>query len=87
MCSRCEAVRARTPRLSWEGVQFSYNDKMFAFSVLEVRPGNAVSLIETDMNVEFAPPLDYVEPEPVGAKGVSCASGGEWLRSDHSLPW
>ena len=43
--------------------QFSYNDKMFAFNVLEVRPGNAVSIVETDMNVDFAPPLDYVEPE------------------------
>ncbi len=43
--------------------QFTYNDKKFAFNVLEVRPGNAVSIVETDMNVDFAPPLDYVEPE------------------------
>jgi ubiquitin fusion degradation protein 1 len=42
--------------------QFTYNDKKFAFNVLEVRPGNAVSIVETDMNVDFAPPLDYVEP-------------------------
>lgn len=48
--------------------QFSYNDKMYAFNVLEVRPGNAVSIVETDMNVDFAPPLDYVEPEPEPVK-------------------
>ena len=41
---------------------FQYNDKKFAFNVLEVRPGNAVSIVETDMNVDFAPPVDYVEP-------------------------
>jgi ubiquitin fusion degradation protein 1 len=43
--------------------QFSYNDKKFAFNVLEVRPGNSVSIVETDINVDFAPPLDYVEPD------------------------
>lgn len=42
--------------------QFSYNNKKFAFNVLEVRPGNAVSIVETDINMDFAPPLDYVEP-------------------------
>jgi len=30
---------------------------------METRPANAVTIIECDMNVEFAPPLDYVEPE------------------------
>lgn len=25
-------------------------------------PGNAVSIIECDMNVEFAPPVGYTEP-------------------------
>jgi len=48
--------------------QFSYNDKKFAFNVLEVRPGNAVSIVETDINVDFAPPLDYVEPDYKAAK-------------------
>lgn len=42
---------------------FQYNDKKFSFNVLEVRPGHAVSIVETDMNVEFAPPVDYVEPK------------------------
>ena len=50
--------------------QFRYNGKLFAFNVLELRPGNAVSIVETDMNVDFAPPLDYVEPEaPAAAAG------------------
>ena len=31
--------------------------------VLETRPGSAVSIIECDMNVEFAPPVGYKEPK------------------------
>jgi len=31
--------------------------------VLETRPGEAVSIIECDMDVEFAKPIDYIEPE------------------------
>ena len=65
--------------------QFSYNGKMFAFNVLEVRPGNAVSIVETDMNVDFAPPLDYVEPEPEAPKAPA-ALGGELQPDVHVVP-
>lgn len=30
---------------------------------METKPGNAVSIIECDMNVEFAPPVGYTEPQ------------------------
>ncbi|KAL6528821.1 hypothetical protein OROMI_028997 [Orobanche minor] len=33
----------------------------FYLDVLEVSPGDAVSLVDTDCRVEFAPPLDYRE--------------------------
>ena len=36
--------------------------KGYELSVLEVKPGNAVSIIECDMNVEFAAPVGYKEP-------------------------
>ncbi|XP_065842562.1 ubiquitin recognition factor in ER-associated degradation protein 1-like [Oscarella lobularis] len=39
-----------------------YNKKGYELSVLEVKPGNAVSIIECDMNVEFAAPVGYKEP-------------------------
>lgn len=32
---------------------------------MEVKPGNAVSIIECDMNVEFDAPEGYVEPSSV----------------------
>jgi len=44
---------------------FFYNDEVFEIAVLEVKPGakmNAITTIETDISVDFAPPVGYVEP-------------------------
>lgn len=30
--------------------------------VVEAKPGNAISVVDTDCEVDFAPPLDYVDP-------------------------
>lgn len=45
---------------------FEYNDEVYDIAVLDVKPETAkmgVSMIETDVSVEFAPPVGYVEPE------------------------
>lgn len=44
-------------------IALNYNDRIYEMRVLEVKPGNAVSIIECDMNVEFAPAVGYQEPE------------------------
>ncbi|KAK4301709.1 hypothetical protein Pmani_026167 [Petrolisthes manimaculis] len=44
-------------------IALNYNDRIYEMRVLEVKPGNAVSIIECDMNVEFAAPIGYQEPE------------------------
>lgn len=44
---------------------FLYNEQVFEINVLEVKPDSpqgAISVVETDVEVDFAPPLDYVEP-------------------------
>lgn len=40
-----------------------YNNKKYFINVVEAKPSSAVSIIETDCEVDFAPPLDYKEPE------------------------
>ncbi|KAJ8898300.1 hypothetical protein PR048_003660 [Dryococelus australis] len=50
-------------------IAIHYNEKLYQLCVLEIQPGTAVSIIECDMTVEFAPPLDYEETEP-GLKPV-----------------
>lgn len=41
----------------------AYNNKKYYIDIIETRPSNAISIIETDCEVDFAPPLDYKEPE------------------------
>ena len=47
---------------SGDVVAITYNDHVYELRVLETKPGNAVSIIECDMNVEFAAPVGYTEP-------------------------
>ncbi|KAK0673442.1 putative ubiquitin fusion degradation protein 1 [Cercophora samala] len=45
---------------------FEYNDEIYEMAVLEVKPETdkmGVCMIETDVSVDFAPPVGYVEPE------------------------
>lgn len=44
-------------------IAISYNSHVYEVCVLETKPGDAVSIIECDMNVEFAAPVGYKEPE------------------------
>ncbi|KAI8149206.1 ubiquitin fusion degradation protein UFD1-domain-containing protein, partial [Fennellomyces sp. T-0311] len=47
-------------------IQINYNDKMYAIKVLDVKPNfeehSGISIVETDLEVDFAPPVGYVEP-------------------------
>jgi len=44
-------------------IAVNYNQKAYELCVLETKPDNAISIIECDMNVEFAAPVGYKEPE------------------------
>jgi len=37
----------------------------YLINVLECKPQDQICCVEADINVDFAPPLDYVEPAPV----------------------
>lgn len=53
---------------------FLYNDTTYEIAVLEVKPQGdkkAVSVQETDLEVDFAPPVGYQEPSRTGASGTS----------------
>lgn len=41
----------------------AYNNKKYYIDIIEAKPSNAITIIETDCEVDFAPPLDYKEPE------------------------
>jgi ubiquitin fusion degradation protein 1 len=44
-------------------IMIPYNNKKYYIDVVETKPSPAISIIETDCEVDFAPPLDYIEPE------------------------
>lgn len=45
-----------------DAICLHYNGKKYFIDVVDAKPGNAISVIETDCEVDFAPPHDYVEP-------------------------
>lgn len=59
---------------------FEYNDEVYDVAVLDVKPETdkmGVSMIETDVSVDFAPPVGYVEPERnSGTSTPSTRAGG-----------
>ncbi|PGH33821.1 ubiquitin fusion degradation protein 1 [[Emmonsia] crescens] len=60
---------------------FSYNDQIYEMAVLETKPQhskNAISVLETDLEVDFAAPVGYEEPKRVSGTSTpqSAASGG-----------
>ncbi|KAI8641563.1 ubiquitin fusion degradation protein UFD1-domain-containing protein, partial [Parasitella parasitica] len=47
-------------------VQINYNNRVYEIQVMEVKPHfedhHGISIVETDLEVDFAPPVGYVEP-------------------------
>uniref|UniRef100_A0A7N0T1P6 Ubiquitin fusion degradaton protein n=1 Tax=Kalanchoe fedtschenkoi TaxID=63787 RepID=A0A7N0T1P6_KALFE len=46
-----------------DSIMVAYNNKKYYIDIVETKPAHAISIIETDCEVDFAPPLDYKEPE------------------------
>jgi Ubiquitin fusion-degradation protein len=60
---------------------FHYNDQVYEMAVLEAKPANeknAISVLETDLEVDFAPPVGYEEPKvPSGVSTPRSVAGGK----------
>lgn len=46
-----------------DNITIHYNNHKYEIEIIETKPANAISIIETDVNVDFAPPKDYDEPQ------------------------
>jgi len=65
---------------------FAYNDNIYRMRVIETKPAhpsNAICTIETDLGVDFKPPVGYEEPKrtsgtstPRSGKGIMADKGG-----------
>jgi len=50
-------------------IVIDYNQKRYEIEIVECKPAQAISIIEADVNVDFAPPKDYKEPERTHSSG------------------
>jgi len=48
-------------------IVIDYNERKYEIEIVECKPAKAISIIEADVNVDFAPPKDYQEPPPPSA--------------------
>nr|XP_043632944.1 ubiquitin recognition factor in ER-associated degradation protein 1 [Erigeron canadensis] len=61
-----------------DSIMVAYNNKKYYIDIIESKPSGAITIIETDCEVDFAPPLDYKEPErPVASDPSSKAPAEE----------
>lgn len=61
---------------------FSYNDQVYEMAVLETKPEtshNAISVLETDLEVDFATPVGYEEPKKPSGTSTPSTMGGPGL--------
>lgn len=65
-----------------DSIMVAYNNKKYYIDIVESKPANAISIIETDCEVDFAPPLDYKEPE----RPVAPRSAGKAPEADKEAP-
>ena len=59
---------------------FPYNDQTYQMAVLETKPetakNGAISVLETDLEVDFAPPVGYEEPQRVSGTSTPRSGAG-----------
>ncbi|KAF0923205.1 hypothetical protein E2562_003416 [Oryza meyeriana var. granulata] len=60
-----KTLRSFTCLTTGDTIMVAYNNKQYLIDIVETKPASAVCIIETDCEVDFAPPLDYKEPEKV----------------------
>lgn len=57
-----------------------FNKRRYELMILETKPDSAIMTIETDIEVDFAPPKDYQEAPPALAREPSITSTEEKLQ-------
>ncbi|KAH7929740.1 UFD1-domain-containing protein [Leucogyrophana mollusca] len=71
-----QALRNFSALTQGDIIEISYNSMVFGLLVMEATPGGAgISILDTDLEVDFAAPVGYVEPErPKAAAPATMAS-------------
>lgn len=77
-CSLETTLRNYSCLTTGDSIMVAYNNKKYYIDIIETKPSNAISIIETDCEVDFAPPLDYKEPvKPIASASSKATAKGE----------
>lgn len=85
------AFRAYSTLTVGDTIKVEYNAKTYLIDVLEVKPENlhqAITIVEADVQVDFAPPLDYVEPtrpQPVVETPIASEESQEKVEEEEEI--
>lgn len=83
-----KAFRAFSTLTKGDIFSFKYNETIYDVAVLEVKPISdklGVSMLETDVSVDFAAPVGYVEPQSSRGSGTSTPRSVAGHGPGHSL--
>ncbi|TPX69750.1 hypothetical protein SpCBS45565_g02167 [Spizellomyces sp. 'palustris'] len=82
-----QALRNFSTLTEGDIITFKYNDKLFDILVMETKPaGKGISIVETDLEVDFAAPLGYQEPAPVARSTPTPSMTGSTTRiAEHTI--
>ncbi|KAJ3337409.1 ubiquitin fusion degradation protein [Gonapodya sp. JEL0774] len=83
------ALRSYSTLTAGDVISLMYNNRPYDIEVLEVKPAtdkkSAISIVETDVEVDFAPPVGYQEPKPVKRPpSVMSAAGSHMSIEEHT---
>ncbi|XP_039811744.1 ubiquitin fusion degradation protein 1 homolog [Panicum virgatum] len=72
-----KTLRAFSCFTTGDTIMVAYNNRSYRIDIVEMKPATAVSIVDTDCEVDFAPPLDYKEPEKPQQPTASPAEAGD----------
>lgn len=68
-------------------LSIQYNDHIYGLHVTEIKPeSEGISIVETDLEVDFEPPVGYVEPD-WKAKASEAKVNKGWIKWFNVLLW
>ena len=61
-------VKLYTTLTQGQTIRVPYQESDLLIDILECEPNETISIIDTDLEVDFEAPWDYVEPSPIEEK-------------------
>lgn len=68
------SIRNYTTLTVGDVIPFTYNDKLHQIAIIQVQPDDGrrvINVVETDLQVDFCPPVGYQEPGPPAARSIA----------------